>query len=472
MTEKEKEQTDAQSPLSHETQEIIEDMMETEAKIAKKQEQIKQNKKEMKQIEKSNLWKKSTLFRKLKRLFTNQTKHDRTMKLELLKEEYDTLRKELEETKEKLQQTLLDDRILKTTDLQKAVRHQKKEGNLPAYVRSITQQKRQHDRNYKDALQFAARTFMNEKEAYRNLVYADVLESLRIEEIPEFIVRAGLTDDPLPLTSAATFRGSLTMRMRKQQLTGPLPEMLLDHKQTAYRFMEQLNVRAPWSSSEIYSIDNLPIREGIVIKPEDGAGSRGVYLVYDLDDIIDIKHSKMLENWQALIESMQADLESGRVENDRWYMEELILENIETRAPARDVKFYCFYGKVGLILEIIRFPETRYSWWTADGDRIRTGKYDDDLFIGTGVTQAEVGMAASISTHIPAPFMRIDFLREAEGLVFGEFTPKPGNYDEFDEKTDRWMGELFLEAEERLMKDLLEGKKFMEYDKLKGHLLP
>lgn len=49
---------------------------------------------------------------------------------------------------------------------------------------------------------------------------------------------------------------------------------------------------------------------------------------------------------------------------------------------ARDLKFYGFYGKVALILEIVRFPERKYCWWTAHGERVRTGKYDKKLFEG------------------------------------------------------------------------------------------
>src|SRR5699024_12747322 len=65
-------------------------------------------------------------------------------------------------------------------------------------------------------------------------------------------------------------------------------------------------------------------------------------------------------------------------------------------------------------------------WWTACGERIRTGKYGDDLFVGEGVTGEEGEMAAALSAKIPAPFIRIDFLRSDNGLVFGEFTSKPG----------------------------------------------
>src|SRR5699024_9176705 len=131
--------------------------------------------------------------------------------------------------------------------------------------------------------------------------------------------------------------------------------------------------------------------------------------------------------------------------------------------PARYLNFYSLYGKVGLILEIVRDPEIRHTWWTRDGKRIGTGKYDATLFAGQGVTESEIEQVERLSNAIPAPFMRIDFLQSESGLVFGEFTPKPGNYDDFDKATDAWLGDYFVQAEGRLINDLLNGKKFTEY---------
>jgi hypothetical protein len=47
--------------------------------------------------------------------------------------------------------------------------------------------------------------------------------------------------------------------------------------------------------------------------------------------------------------------------------------------------------------------------------------------------------------------------------VFGEFAPKPGNYDEFDDETDQWLGDYYLQAEGRLTNDLINGKEFRHY---------
>lgn len=59
--------------------------------------------------------------------------------------------------------------------------------------------------------------------------------------------------------------------------------------------------------------------------------------------------------------------------------------------------------------------------------------------------------------------MRIDFLKSKNGMVFGEFTPRPGGYEQFNDEIDRWLGEYFLKAEGRLVIDLLNGKNFDYY---------
>src|SRR5699024_9072237 len=157
-------------------------------------------------------------------------------------------------------------------------------------------------------------------------------------------------------------------------------------------------------------LKNIPQREGIVVKPSDGAGARGVYLIHRLDYIYDVKNSKVLTSFEALMTSMQNDLHAGAVEEDDWMVEEIIYENKESLKPARDLKFYMFYGKVGVVLEIVRDPEVRHCLWNCNGERILTGKYEESLFRGEGITLEEISMVESLSEEIPAPFLRIDFL--------------------------------------------------------------
>ncbi|MFD2760932.1 ATP-grasp fold amidoligase family protein [Lentibacillus juripiscarius] len=453
---------DTDSLPSEKEQELTGRLMEKEAEINKTDKKIKDNEKQIKNIEKSKTWKYSKPL--MSGLFAN-SKDKQSEYIRQLEDKLEQTEKELYQAKEHIHHLKLNASKLDSQQISETVHAKKNDGKLLDYIDHLVRQKKEHNANYNRTLRYAARVFMNEKPDYKNLVYSKVLKGLHSEDIPEFMIRAGLTDEnSISLSPAVSFRALLNVRMRQKQLTGTLPEWRLDNKPVAYSFIEQLGLRKPWTSSETYKLAELPEKENIVIKPADGAGSRGVYLVYGFNDIVDMKRSKNVGSWEQLKDSMEQDLETGWVQHDEWSVEELILENDNT--PASDIKFYCFYGKVGLILEIVRVPERKYCWWTVTGERVRTGKYDEELFKGKGVTQDEIDLANDISLKIPAPFVRIDFLRSGDRLVFGEFTPKPGNYDEFDDATDQWMGDCFTEAQGRLTNDLLLGKQFEAYNQL------
>jgi len=440
----------------------MENIITKEAKLAQLEKDIERNKKRMKQIESSKTWHYSKLLRNVSS--PQNEEEDRERLLEEMKNE-------LINTREKVKELQLHDRNLNSTRIAKLVRKAKDDAELIPLLNRVLDEKQQQETNYEETLSFIARHFQHATQDEQNFIYARVLEGMKIEDIPEFIVRAGLTEtDPISLEQAASFRASLSMRMRQKQLGSNLPEWLLDDKQAAYQFVDHLGIKRPWVSDETYTVSSLPKQEKKVIKPVDAAGSRGVYLIYSIHDIVDIKNQRTLTRWDDLLESMKQDLQTGDVEADEWLMEELILENEQAQTPASDIKFYCFYGKVGLILEITRFPELMYAWWTDDGELVRTGKYATDLYKGNGVTEAEIKLAEKVSQDIPAPFIRIDFLRSEHGLVFGEFTPKPGNYDEFTDEVDRWLGDLYLQAEARLRQDLWEGKAFTTFKQFEVRL--
>jgi len=445
------------------TTKLQKEMIQTEEKLKHLDRQITQDKRQISDIEQSNTWKVTAIFRRIKqffiKLFSAQDKQTvKQLEIKLAKKE-----RELNDLKEEMYEKQLLDNEITEAEIIDSFRSLKDSGELLNYLETYIEQKQQFQLKYRNALTYGARLYMNNDEAERNLVYSKILPSLHNEEIPEFMIRAGLNEKPLPLQQVASFRGSLNMRMRQKQLNGTLPEWPLDDKRLAYDFAKRMNLTIPTIDEQTYTKDTIPFKEGTVIKPVDGAGSRGVYLVHTANDLYDVKRSQQLDNWDALIRAIEDDLQTDAVANDQWMVEQLIYENRYEKSPARDMKFYCFYGKVGIILEIIRDPEVRQCWWTADGKRISTEKYDETLFKGVGVTEEELDMVSELSAKIPAPFIRIDFLKGEDGLVFGEFTPKPGNYDEFDEKTDKWLGDYFIDAQGRLINDLLDGKQFVEY---------
>ena len=192
-------------------------------------------------------------------------------------------------------------------------------------------------------------------------------------------------------------------------------------------------------------------------------------MVFKQDKILKLKNKHFFTNYEELKQGMQIALDLNEVGKDEWIVEELITKNDKGCIVPHDLKFYCFYGKVALIMEVCRYPKQMFCFWTNNGDIVFTGKYANKFFTGKGFTQDQLELATSISLEIPAPFVRIDFLVAKDGLFFGEFTPRPGGYEMFNNKFDKMLGDFFIEAEERLICDLFNGKKFLAYQAyLKG----
>lgn len=263
-----------------------------------------------------------------------------------------------------------------------------------------------------------------------------------------------------------SFRASLAQRslLRRCQ-RDYVPERLLDDKVGALAFVERLQVRRPEVMAVDVTADELPRRAGVVVKPTQGTGSRGVFLIPREDDIFQVSRSRekdSIQSWEELVRTMKAHVAAGKVE-DRWMMEELILPTPGELNSGRDFKFYCFYGRVELVLEVRRYPKVRYAWWNRDGSSCETGKYSKERMKGTGLQEGDIDLIERIGQSIPAPFLRIDFLRSETGLVYGEFTSRPGTYDDFDDATDERLGRAFCVAEGRLVADLLDGKRFDDF---------
>ncbi|WP_374724688.1 ATP-grasp fold amidoligase family protein [Calidifontibacillus erzurumensis] len=451
---------------------LLEHLLKKQAKLKKLQKENRFLEKESKKIEKSRLWKFVSPFWKIvdsmNKWFSfipvNRKLTKTIQENERLKEENRKLLERLNSTNNDsfLQTTITRGQLQDSRQLFHRLKEAKEDGTFVDCLDTMIHSKKTIDEQYSEALKYAAKLYKNERPELKHFVYNKVIQALQVETVPEFLLR----ERDVSLKSLASFRGSLSRQSRKEQLGERLPEMVLDDKRTAYRFIDSLGIRRPWVSNQSYSYLDLPEENGVVIKPVEGAGSRGVYLVYAEDYIQDVRRGEILRDRHTLTLRMKQDLETGWVKKDAWMVEELIIGNQSSKTAPRDLKFYCYYGEIALILEIERYPELKYCWRTPDGNFIHTGKYEDDLFVGAGFTKEDLELAKKISLEIPAPFMRIDFLKTDTELVFGEFTPRPGNYDEFDQPIDQWLGDCYLRAENRLFEDLVNGKLFSAYNQL------
>jgi hypothetical protein len=238
---------------------------------------------------------------------------------------------------------------------------------------------------------------------------------------------------------------------------------LLDDKLAGYRFADALGVRRPAADLTPRPIASINPAPPMVIKPVRSTGARGVYLAFGDRRIVDLRQGDELQSWAELVgraDRLMAD--PRRPFRDAWITEELILDG---KRPARDLKFYCFYGQVVMVQEVERLPAFRRAFWSPDGSLVETGK-GNTLVNGYGAGNEQVAIAERISAEIPAPFMRVDMLRVGkENLVVGEFTPRPGQFEEFDLVTDRWLAEKWVDAERRLLDDALAGRRFDAFEK-------
>nr|WP_245324324.1 ATP-grasp fold amidoligase family protein [Nesterenkonia lacusekhoensis] len=260
---------------------------------------------------------------------------------------------------------------------------------------------------------------------------------------------------------------------RRRQLSRHFgPETFVTDKLRGEKFARNLGLPTALAYDEVFTAETLPIVPGTVIKPRGELGSRGVFILGEDSSIYDVQKSQYVGDEMQVREIISALVTGepseklrgrGRVGRDEWIVERAIFDSQDESLPARDLKFFVFYGKVAAILEIMRFPEKKYCWWDAYGNQVKTGIYDEYDWVGEGVSEAEIAVASRVSSEIPGPFMRLDFLRGRDGLILGEFSGGVGEYHKFNTHWDHHLGELFLDAEGRLTSDLLTGKKFEDY---------
>ena len=311
-----------------------------------------------------------------------------------------------------------------------------------------------------------ARALFSRLEPFRNelkpRVAAGALDAVPAEMLPESFVRQSFPADARIGCSFAFQMWAQTLfRSDLKRENGNSIEFLINDKRTAYEFADILDLPRTQVHQRNVALKDVRIAPRTVIKPARGAGARGVFCVMDPETIRIVANRRILTS-VAELHAEAERLLAARGLRDAWIVEDLVTD--DTGSPAHDLKFYCFYGRAPVVLEVDRNgPKVRYCWWGRDAQRLETGKYENALFEGTPVPDAFFDIAEAVSARIPAPFMRIDFLRGRDGLVFSEFTPRPGAFHEFGLEFDRILGREFVRAQARLFNDIYHGREFPEF---------
>lgn len=254
------------------------------------------------------------------------------------------------------------------------------------------------------------------------------------------------------------------IRLKKNQY----PTFILDSKLVGYSFARILGLQTPSIYQVNVSIDEVLFRDNMVLKPVNEDSSKGVMVIGEGEHVRCLFSGRKFVGFETARQYGKNLLSVGRVKSNKWMVEELIRGN----TIAQDLKFYCFYGQVGLVLESQRIPELKRCWYDNELNIVNTGRYEDLLFEGSAKKdlQGLLELASEISLEIPAPFVRIDFLKQGENVYLGEFTPIPGGYQNFNLEWDMKLGESYQRATTRIMLDIAKNKKFSKFQQLIGEI--
>ncbi|GAB2581249.1 ATP-grasp fold amidoligase family protein [Nitrincola alkalisediminis] len=221
------------------------------------------------------------------------------------------------------------------------------------------------------------------------------------------------------------------------------------------------------SYSDVRKFDFSVIKNGFVLKPVFGAQSKNVHgLLQNKSGVVkDVFSGKTFSSIDHALTSIAQNSPSGL----KWEVEELIL-NSEGDC-SYDVKFYTFYGKVVLVLQVNRWEKRREDvFFDRNGNLVQAkiSRYyrSDGKIVNPLFNERDIELVEKLSTEIPFPFCRIDFLAGREGLYFGELTFNAGGAGSFYDEWDKVLGEEFVLAKNRLILDLLNNKEFKTYKKI------
>lgn len=233
------------------------------------------------------------------------------------------------------------------------------------------------------------------------------------------------------------------------------------------RFGMSLDVPIPKRFGDHFQIEEIPVLPESIVKPFGGSDSTGVFLI---DGDLKISSVRSGNNYRSIADGVVHEIvnKNRKVTLNRWVVEEAIFG--PGQELARNLKVFIFYGEIGLFLETL-FSLDRgsvklmKSAYDPEGRSVQLGFKGKELF-GIGIPEQDWDYSRRISLASPVPMLRVDFLRGRDDLYLGEITRFPGPMyrgGDLTPELDIALGKMFIEAEARLFKDLLQGKSFDHY---------
>lgn len=213
--------------------------------------------------------------------------------------------------------------------------------------------------------------------------------------------------------------------------------------------------------------------ETAVIKPDRASGSVGVLLLQKVEGRFRNILSGEYVDLNGIANHLSRVREKHRLE-DSWIVEELLLPADHEVRPIDDIKIYCFYGRPVVILQRRnlwngRRRDVAYKWYDPTWKEVATGKYTNKISpsMESPINKdALLKTAMSASMKLPTPFMRIDLYDASRGVIFGEFTPTPGDRTSWNAAWDARLVAEWKDAARRLSDDIAKGHRRDEIDRL------
>lgn len=316
-----------------------------------------------------------------------------------------------------------------------------------------------------------ARTWHVIREVQTSAILSDSVRDGLLEKLYSLIgmedVRQEFVLDVDRFDIGVSFRSQMVrLLLLKKRLSehGYVIAPRLNDKRGDLEFARLLGIPVPATIQDLVRTEDLVPIPGSVIKPSVGESANGVFYVREDGLLLSLKSRKVYASMSEAVPEYEHLTDEGEALS--WMMEEAVLGS--DNLPARDLKVFMFYGRVGLFREILRGQGAKggnlVATYDSQGEPTQY-RESDDVFLGDGVPDGVVEMATKISEASPVPFLRVDFLVGSNGPVLGEITPHPGGIyagDAFDD-VDRRLGAMYLDSDARLIIDLLNGEKFDTY---------
>jgi hypothetical protein len=237
-------------------------------------------------------------------------------------------------------------------------------------------------------------------------------------------------------------------------------------KLKSYSFAASHGVGVPqvfaiWDRPEDIVWNELP--DEVVIKSNGGTGARGVVPLRRAADRWTTVTTTDVVEPSEVVDLLRARATEGLIRGP-FFAEELLGRGVGNVLPD-DVKIHAFYGEISHILLRrvsvhgnssgngfrVVFPDG-----TDAGPVVRGLTHDASIPIPRNLGEL-CDVAARLSLGLTRAYVRVDMYDVEGTVVFGEFTPRPGNPMDYGPELDERFGHFWERAQARVLNDILDG---------------